>query len=317
MKQYQIAIVQYPSCLLSAVYGLHEMFTIANRLCHEASLDIQLVTTILSIETLSHDRPSAAGPSTKSKTFHAILLPPSMQGDTYATDNTRLTDWLIGQHKAGAILCSACAGAFLLAATGLTQQRTLTTHWALAEKLQQYFPLQPLDSSKILINHGDIISAGGMMSWVDLGLELLQLFTHPSLVRRLGKTLVIDTGKREQRYYQQFLPRFDHGDKAILSVQHHLQAHYPDRNSVAELACLAHLTSRTFLRRFVKHTGFKPSEYLQRIRIQAACDALEQTTLSFERVAQQVGYDDVGSCRKAFSKIIGLTPSAFRKRFVP
>ena len=316
MKQYQIAVIQYPSSLLSAIYGLEEMFTLSNRLCYEASLDTQIVTTILSIETLPRDQPTAPNLA-NSKTFHAVLIPPSMQGDAYTDHNTCLTDWLILQHKAGSILCSACAGAFLLAATGLTQQRTLTTHWALAEKLQQYFPLQPLDSSKILINHGDIISAGGMMSWVDLGLELLQLFTHPSLVRRLGKTLVIDTGKREQRYYQQFLPRFDHGDKAILSVQHHLQAHYPDRNSVAELACLAHLTSRTFLRRFVKHTGFKPSEYLQRIRIQAACDALEQTTLSFERVAQQVGYDDVGSCRKAFSKIIGLTPSAFRKRFVP
>ncbi|WP_346766802.1 helix-turn-helix domain-containing protein [Pseudoalteromonas sp. Z1A6] len=50
--------------------------------------------------------------------------------------------------------------------------------------------------------------------------------------------------------------------------------------------------------------------------MQKACELLESTTHSFERVALNIGYDDVNSFRKVFIKIIGLSPTAFKERFV-
>ena len=304
MITYQFAIIQYPSCLLSAVYGFDEMFSLANRLCLGSSLPIRIDTDILDLNSLN-----------SGKHYNAVLIPPSMEKSAYESDCPILVNWLNEQHKNGAILTSACAGAFFLAATNAAQHRCLTTHWGLAETFKQRFPEQALDASKILIDQGDIISAGGMMSWMDLGVALIQRFTQASIVRQLGKTLVMDTGIREQSYYQQFMPRFDHGDKAILAVQHYLQRHFLHTNRISELANIAHLTPRTFLRRFHKYTNWKPSDYIQRLRIQAVCNNLEETTLPFESIALNVGYEDAGSCRKTFRKIMGLTPSEFRKRF--
>lgn len=312
MKQYHIAVIAYPHCLLSAVYGFAEIFELANEACDDASLPIHLTTHIVREKDI-HEGTWHKG---QEQPFHAILLPPSVDKASYDKKNTLINDFLIQQHKQGAMLCSACAGAFFLAHTGITDKRLMTTHWALESLFKEHFPDQPMDTSKILINQGDVISAGGMMSWVDLALELVQAFANASIVRQLGKTLVIDTGKREQRYYQQFQPNFDHGDGAILTVQHHLQGHYAKLQRTETMAQLAKLTPRTFLRRFAKCTGLNPNEYLQRVRVQAACDTLEQTNLPFESIALQVGYEDAGSCRKAFQKIIGLTPSAFRQRFV-
>lgn len=308
LKHYHIAVIAYPHCLLSAVHGFAETFELANNACESARLNIRISTHILYEADLLR--------TTTKQHYHAILLPPSVNKASYSEKSVSINDFLVRHHQQGAMLCSACAGAFFLAYTGLTDKRVMTTHWGLESLFKERFPQQAVDTSKILINQGDIISAGGMMSWIDLAMELVQTLTNANILRQLGKTLVIDTGKREQRYYQQFQPNFDHGDSAILTVQRHLQGHFAEQQRAENMAALANLTPRTFLRRFAKCTGLNPNEYLQRIRIQTACNALEQTTLPFESIALQVGYEDAGSCRKAFQKVMGLTPSAFRQRFV-
>jgi transcriptional regulator GlxA family with amidase domain len=65
----------------------------------------------------------------------------------------------------------------------------------------------------------------------------------------------------------------------------------------------------------VKATGIKPSEYIQRLRIQKVCDQLESTPHTFDLIANNVGYKDTGACRRAFVNIMGLTPQEFKGRF--
>lgn len=185
----------------------------------------------------------------------------------------------------------------------------------LAERFAQQFPLVTLDANKILINDGDLITAGGLMAWMDLGLELVAQFGQPAQMRLLGAQLVVDTAPREQRYYRRFMPTLDHGDALILKAQHRLQRDFQLPISVREMAEQIHLTERTFLRRFVKATGLKPKAYLQQLRIGKACEMLESTPVTVEQVAAAVGYEDTSAFRKTFIKVTGLTPRAFRSRF--
>jgi len=135
-------------------------------------------------------------------------------------------------------------------------------------------------------------------------------------MRALGKYLIVDTGRREQRYYSSFTPKFNHGNQQIVHVQHHIQANYNQSLTISLLADLACMTERTFLRKFTQSTTLKPIQYIQRVRVQKACELLESTTQSFEQIALNIGYEDVNSFRKVFMKITGLTPSAFKARFV-
>jgi transcriptional regulator GlxA family with amidase domain len=95
-----------------------------------------------------------------------------------------------------------------------------------------------------------------------------------------------------------------------------MQAKFHTRLTVAALANKSHLSDRTVARHFIQAPGFKAKEYLQRLRIQKACELLESTKKTFETIAYDVGYEDVSACRKSFVKIIGLTPKEFRRRFV-
>ncbi len=304
----KIAIINYPQAMKSAIFGLDDLFSLANRLCIDNQLDATFDVEILGLTDLAQ--------ISAIETHTAIVIPPSINSSYYLNPENKLAAWLTERHNKGSILCSACAGAFLIAQTGLLNGREATTHWQLVNTLEERFPEIKLNPDKILINHGDIITAGGVMSWIDLSLELVEQLASPTIMRQLGKILVVDTGRREQRYYQQFSPKLAHGDEVILQAQKNIQSNFNKVIKVSDMAKSACLTERTFLRRFSHCTGLNPSTYIQRLRVQKACDLLETTKTTFEVIANSVGYEDTSACRKAFVKVIGLTPRDFRKRFV-
>lgn len=306
----RIGIVHYPGAMLSAVQGLAEQFYLANKLNQENGQGAVFKIHICNSLQLPAEAADQLDP------LHVVILPPCLHDNYYLEPQPALIDWIRQQHKDGAIVCSVCAGAFVLAETGLLDGRTATSHWALTEELAKRFPNTSVDSNRMLINDGDIITSGGLMSWVDLGLELVAQFTSVQLMRQLGRYLLVDTGSREQRYYLSFNARLDHGDDAIVRVQHQLQREFSQPVMVRELAGTVNLTERTFLRRFVSATGLKPTQYLQRLRIQKACELIENGGLPLERVAGDVGYEDVSAFRKTFIKITGQTPREFKNRFV-
>lgn len=305
-KYIQITIIDYPNALQSAVQGLRELFFLANTIVIENQFEVEFCIKVIQ-------------PDINLDEMHKsdiVIIPPNFDGDYYYTPQPRLLRYLNDAHQDGAILCSACAGTFILASTGLLNNRIATTHWQLADKFHEAFPKVSLEIESLLINDGDIISAGGLMSWIDLGLEIVAQFTKPHIMRTLGKFLIVDTGKREQRYYGSFSPKLNHGNKKILHVQHFIQKNYNKTLNVSVLATLACMSERTFLRQFSHATTLKPIQYIQKVRVQKACELLESTTHSFESVALNIGYDDVNSFRKVFIKIMGISPTAFRERFV-
>ena len=128
--------------------------------------------------------------------------------------------------------------------------------------------------------------------------------------------MVIDTGYREQRFYRQFVPKFDHGDELVLRIQRYLEEHYPETVTVYSLASDNYVSTRTLQRRFFKSVQLTIIEYLQKLRLQKACQLIELTKKSISEISYSVGYQNVGAFRKTFLREYGLTPSEFRKRFV-
>jgi transcriptional regulator GlxA family with amidase domain len=228
--------------------------------------------------------------------------------------------WLRQRHAEGATLCSVCAGAFVLAETGLLSGRQVTTHWSFAQALSQRFPDIEVDTDKMIVDDGDIITAGGIMAWTDLGLKLVDRLLGPAVMLETARFLLVDPPGREQRYYGNFSPNMRHGDEAVLKVQRWLQALEEEEGdlqpvSLSSMAERAGLEERTFLRRFHKATGFKPTEYFQHIRVSKARGLLELTNRNVDQVAWSVGYEDPAAFRKVFLKLMGLSPRDYRRRF--
>ncbi|KQW30253.1 AraC family transcriptional regulator [Rhizobium sp. Root274] len=244
-----------------------------------------------------------------------VIAPPSIVMPAQMQPMPVAARWMATHHKEGATIASICAGAFVLAETGLVNGRRVTTHWAFSEELAARYPKLELAAEQMVIDDGDIMTAGGILAWTDLGLTLVEKLLGVGTMLATARFLLVDPPRRNQDIYKAFIPKFDHGDTAILNVQHHVHAQAAEAHDISELAGRAGLAERTFLRRFVKATGLRPTEYLQQIRIMKARDALETTNLPVEQIAWNVGYSDVTAFRRVFLRVTSLTPTQYRQRF--
>lgn len=313
----EIGLVLYPGAQSAAVLGLTDLFSVASRAAlrqggHQPSLRIshwQPAPSRASAQRIFDSAPQAQDHLT------VLLAPPSLDAPIAPQAATPLAAWLRGQHQAGVVLCSVCAGAFLLGETGVLDGRHVTTHWLYANDFRARFPKARLDTDRLVIDDGDIVTAGGAMAWTDLGLRLVDRYLGASVMLETARLLLIDPPGREQCYYSAFAPNLKHGDSAVLKVQHGLHAAEGKDIVLAELAKMAGLEERTLLRRFKKATGMTTGEYVQRMRVGKAKELLQMTKLPFDRIAWDVGYSDASALRKVFQKIVGLPPGEYRQRF--
>jgi transcriptional regulator GlxA family with amidase domain len=311
----EIGILMYPGVQLSAALGLIDLFFYANML---SQTRLGQSEPLLRISQLDADgklsRRTDTAPDYGGAPL-AIVLPPCLTAPGPGVFSDDLIDWLRNQHDAGVTLAAVCGGGFLLAETGLLQGRTATTHYSLTTLYSHRFPNVVLDADKLIIDHGDVVTAGGLMAWTDLGLRLVERVLGRTAMVETARFLLLDLPGREQRFYSIFTPKLAHGDAAILKVQHWLQKVGTRNVTAGIMAKRAGLEERTFLRRFHKATGFRPIEYCQQMRVGKARELLEESALPIGEVAWEVGYKDPGSFRKVFVRITGLTPGDHRKRF--
>ena len=100
----------------------------------------------------------------------------------------------------------------MLAATVLLAgRRTATTHWGFTETLALRFPDIHVDESRLIVEDGNFITAGGVLAWTDLGLKLVDRHLGPSIMLETARFMLVDPPGREQRYYSNFSPRLNHG----------------------------------------------------------------------------------------------------------
>lgn len=289
---------------MSAVLGLRDLFQIANEHSRRYS-GPQLVVT---------DVKKGKGLASSVESFDAVILPPNLSG-ARGVNEAVIHEWLKSQHAGGAMLGSVCVGAFWLGHSGLLNGRPVTTHWAVAEEFQETFPSAHLDVEQILVDDNDIVTAGGLMAWLDLGLYIVDRWLGPQVVTDTARHLLIDPNGREQRCYRTFRPRLNHGDMQILSIQHWLESRVDADITVSGLALEASLSLRTFLRRFSAATGLTPISYIQQLRIEKARALLEHSRIPISEIAFQVGYQDASAFSRLFRSTTGLTAGEYRNRF--
>src|SRR5690606_4824824 len=85
-------------------------------------------------------------------------------------------DWLRRVQNEGALICSVCTGAVLLAEAGVLDGAEATTHWAAAPIFATRYPAVQLRAERILCVSGPndrIVTSGGSGSWTELVLYLI------------------------------------------------------------------------------------------------------------------------------------------------
>ncbi|GAA2632148.1 AraC family transcriptional regulator [Actinomadura fulvescens] len=124
------------------------------------------------------------------RTADLVIVPYLLQ-PTAERPPEPLLDALRAAHARGARLAGLCNGAFVLAAAGLLDDRPATTHWATAARLAELYPKVRVDATVLYIDDGDLLTAGGGVAGMDLGMHLIRSRRGAAVANRLARALVV------------------------------------------------------------------------------------------------------------------------------
>jgi transcriptional regulator GlxA family with amidase domain len=220
---HEIGIAHYPGAQVACILGLTDLFGVASTIALDQRRSGQSPLRVTHWQPL-HSRAanlscvydSAPRGSPKPLT---LIIPPTMVDLPDPDVPTGVVSWVRNRHAAGATLVSLCSGAFILAETGLVDGQSVATHQICAKALAKRFPKIVVDTSRRIIDHGDIITAGGFLSWVDLGLFLVDRILGPAIRAETARFVLSDPAAGEARYFTGFAPPQTHGDRAVLKAQ--------------------------------------------------------------------------------------------------
>jgi transcriptional regulator GlxA family with amidase domain len=316
---HEVGIVDYPGAQVACILGLTDIFGVASRV----ALDQRRAGP--SPLRVTHWRPIRSGAANLSCVYDSapsasprpqtLIIPPTMVNLPDPDVPAGVVSWVRNRHAAGVTLVSLCSGAFILAETGLIDGLSVATHQICAEALAKRFPQIVVDTNRRVIDHGDIITAGGFLAWVDLGLFLIGRICGQAIRAATARFVLSDPAAGEARSFTGFAPPQTHRDRAVLKAQE--WAHMRDGRgvSLAAMAMAAGLERRTLLRRFASATGMSPIKYCRAVRIARARELLEGGDTSQKQIAESLGYKDVASFARVFRKAVGSAPGAYRRRF--
>lgn len=229
-----------------------------------------------------------------------------------------LARWIVERHRAGATICSACSGLFLIAETGLFDGVDATVHWPYARMFGAQYPAVRVHPDRALVvsgQRGELISSGASTSWHDLVLYLIGREAGPAAARAVCKAFALQRHVDGLAPFIVFDPPREHGDAVVAACQAWLDGHASVAFPVREMVARSGLSERGFSRRFQAATGHPPLDYVQRLRVEQAKRRLERTDDPIEQVAWAVGYEDPSAFRRLFARIAGISPGHYRRQF--
>ncbi len=228
----------------------------------------------------------------------------------------RRVDYLKTMHDRGSVIASVCTGAFLVAAAGLLDDKPATTHWALETQFSSWYPKVKLNTELIIADNQSVVTSGGVNADQDLSMHLIKKFCGQETLLQTARCNLVNPIQRSQAPYKAFFVKKNHGDEAILQCQNLIESQISSDLGVSFLAQQLSIGTRTLNRRFKEATGYSVNNYIQMLRVERAKQELERKNISFEVIANELGYENVSFFRRLFKKVVGISPKEYRKMFV-
>ncbi|HET6548705.1 MAG TPA: helix-turn-helix domain-containing protein [Solirubrobacter sp.] len=212
-------------------------------------------------------------------------------------------------------MVSICTGAFALAAAGVLDGRRATTHWRDAAELAARYPAVRVEPDVLFVDEGEVLTSAGVASGLDLCLHILRRDHGAALAARVARRIVVPPHREggQAQYVDQPLPR--HAGGSLAATRAWALARLQEPLTVKTLAAHAHVSERTFARRFAAETGVPVLRWLLAQRVDAARGALEATGASVDEIAARCGFGTAANLRKHFHRHVGTTPTAYRRAF--
>ncbi|NGN65221.1 helix-turn-helix domain-containing protein [Streptomyces sp. A7024] len=243
-----------------------------------------------------------------------VFVPGYRHPDREATP-PKAVEALQAAYERGARLAAISTGAFTLAAAGLLDGRRATTHWRYTAALAEQYPNIQVKENVLFVDEGSVLTSAGAGAGIDLCLHILRAELGVATSNTAARCLVAAPYRSGGQ--AQFVPRSvpEPAGERFTATRDWALRRLAEPLTLEVLAQHAAVSPRTFSRRFVAETGYTPMQWVMRARIDVARELLERSEHSIEQIAADVGLGTGANLRLHFQRILGTTPSEYRRTF--
>lgn len=242
-----------------------------------------------------------------------LVCVPAVRRDRPVPDS--VLDVLRASVDRGARVLSACSGAFALGEAGLLDHRDCTTHWMHTDELQARFPLACVVPEVLYVDEDPVITAAGSAAGLDACLHLWRKEYGGRVASMVARRMVVPPQREggQAQYIARPVP--DCSAETLGPLLTWITENLAEDHSVEALARRAHMSARTFARRFRAETGATPHAWVTNQRVIAAEELLESSDASIEWIAGEVGFGNAATLRQHFARVRGISPQGYRQSF--
>jgi len=225
-----------------------------------------------------------------------------------------LSAWLTTMASKVRRIGAVCVGVFHLAKAGLLDGRRATTHWKFGRELARLYPHVRVEHDPLWVKDGNIYTSAGISAGIDLALAWVEEDCGAGLAHEAARELVLFLRRPGgQPQVSVSLAAQASDMMSIRELQIWIAEHLGTGLSVENLADRMAMSVRNFERVFTREVGTTPSQYVLHMRVEAARRLLERTDRGLKHVASTAGFGSVDVMRRAFIRLLGITPSRYRE----
>lgn len=216
----------------------------------------------------------------------------------------------------GAEVVGLCLGAYVLAYSGLLDNRRASTHWEYERDFAERFPHVRLDQNALYTRDERLITSAGTVAGIDCCLNIVREHYGAALTNRVARRMVIPPHREggQAQFIEQAVPETTR-DAQINTLMDHLRSHLEKRQDIDTVARLVGMSRRTLTRHFSKATGMTLGDWLNAERLQRSQALLETTDHSIDVVSSLAGFQSPISFRQHFKARFNVSPREWRRTF--
>lgn len=224
----------------------------------------------------------------------------------------KLVQWLSDIWQQGSTLIGGGTGVCFMAASGVLDGHSATTHWHYVEQFKRDYPKVTLKPDFFITQSERIYCAASLNALADIIVHLIEQIYGKNAARRVERNFSHEIRRpyEEQRYLEGAVDR--HSDELIAQIQFWMRTNLNADLTLNELAQQFGISQRSFTRRFKAANGINAMSYWRQLKIELAKELLASSNLSLQEIAFQIGYQDQGQLTKLFKQELSTTPSNYR-----
>jgi transcriptional regulator GlxA family with amidase domain len=317
-RKRRIIVVVVPPVDELDLVGPLQVFSSVNRLAGQQRYSIEVVTNAKQLKVageagLLNFLAQSHFQDVKGK-FDSVLLVCGIASRT--TRDAALFAWLRKTAPVVRRLGAVCVGAFLLAEAGLLNGKRATAHWKFGCELSKRYPHVRVESDPLWVRDGNLYTSAGISASIDLALAWVEEDCGAALAHEAARELVLFLRRPGgQKQLSISLASQASEMKSIQELQVWVAENLQKKLSVQNLADRVSMSVRNFERVFTREVGATPSHYILQMRVEAARRQLERTDSGLKQIADSAGFASADLMRRAFVRLLGITPRGYRNQF--